>query len=106
MEQEGNEGQIPKERLDESKFYKELSVQEPTWRELTASRIAYVVLLLFGVSLLVSFGFAFYVLACSPGAPPDEKLVDTSMAYLKAIGGIFTPLLAFILGYYFTKKEE
>lgn len=99
-------GHVPSERLDESEVYRSLLVQEPTWRERTASRVAYAILVLFGVSLAVSFAFGFYVLACSPTRPPDDKVVEASLAYVKVTGGMFTPLLAFILGFYFTRKEE
>lgn len=106
-EQPGSDRQqIPRERIEESEIYKELGVHEPTWRERTASRVAYAVLVLFGVSLVASFLMGYYVLSSSAPGSLDERLVDTSLAYVKIIGGIFTPLLAFILGYYFTKKED
>ena len=105
-----NPEQLPKEWVEESDVYRALVVREPTWRERTASWVAYTVLLFFGGSLLIGFGLGFYILtrllACTPGSPPDEKAVNASLEYVKTVGGIFTPLLAFILGYYFTKKEE
>jgi ABC-type transport system involved in multi-copper enzyme maturation permease subunit len=104
VESKVDDQQIPKEKLEESRFYRELSVKEPTWRERTASSIAYSILALFALSLLISFAYAFYVLVRSNSL--DEKTVDASLAGLKAVAGVFTPLLAFILGYYFTKKEE
>jgi len=99
-----NPDEIPQEKLEESSFYKDIHVREPTLRERTATIVAYTILVLFCVTLLVSFAFAFYVLHRANSV--DEKTVDTSLASLKTTATTFTPLLAFILGYYFTKKEE
>ncbi len=101
-----NRKQLPTERLEESEVYRHLLVHEPSWRERTASRLAYAILGLFGLSLAVSFAVGFYLLAYSAVRPPDEKIVEASLAYVKATGTIFTPLLAFILGFYFTKRED
>lgn len=93
--------------MDESDVYRDLSLREPTWHERTASRVAFALLAMFGVSLVVSFGMAFFVLRLHPsGTPIDQAFIELSMGYLKITGTIFGPLLAFILGYYFTKKEE
>ena len=93
--------------MDETQVYRDLSLREPTWHERTASRVAYALLALFGVSLIVSFGMAFFVLHLRPaGTPVDQAVIEMSMGYLKATGTIFSSLLAFILGYYFTKKED
>jgi hypothetical protein len=94
-------GTLPAERPEEQYGF---TVEQPSWRELTASRVAYAVLWMFGVALLVSFGFGFYVLSVSQRM--DDQVVELSLAYLKTIGTIFGPLLAFILGYYFSKKED
>jgi len=105
--QEAAIDQIPKLRLDETEVYRDLSLREPTWHERTASRVAYALLAMFGVSLIVSFVMAFLVLHLRPtGASIDQAFIEVSMSYLKTTGTIFGPLLAFILGYYFTKKEE
>jgi hypothetical protein len=100
--------QLPKLRVDETDVYRDLSsLREPTWHERTASRVAYALLAMFAVSLVVSFGMAFLVLHLHPSTTPiDQSFVEVSMGYLKTTGTIFSPLLAFILGYYFTKKEE
>jgi len=55
--------------------------------------------------LIISFSFAFYVLAHPPSGSADEKVVDLSMSYLKTVGAIFTPVLAFIMGYYFAGRR-
>lgn len=82
-------------------------MREPTWHERTASRVAYALLAIFGLTLIASFGMAFFVLYIRPpGTQIDQSLVEMSMSYLKNTATIFGPLLAFILGYYFTKKEE
>jgi hypothetical protein len=99
--------QLPKLRVDETDVYRDLSLREPTWHERTASRVAYVLLATFGTSVVVSFGMAFLVLHLRPsGTSVDRTLIEISMDYLKTTGTIFSPLLAFILGYYFTKKED
>lgn len=97
---------IPREKIEDSQLYREFLVKEPRWRERTASRIAYMIVILFGVCLLISFFFAFYVLHRPPANAADDKIVDLSMSYLKTVGGIFTPVLAFIMGYYFSRKED
>jgi hypothetical protein len=99
---------IPKLRVDETEVYRDLSsLRVPTWHERTASTVAYALLAMFGTSLAVSFGMAFYVLHLRPiSLPVDQSFIELSMAYLKTTGTIFSPLLAFILGYYFTKKED
>jgi hypothetical protein len=104
---EGAIDQIPKLRVDDSEVYRDLSLREPTWHERTASKVAYSLLAMFGISLVVSFGMAFFVLHLHPsGSPIDQAFIELSMGYLKTTGTTFGPLLAFILGYYFTKKEE
>ena len=49
---------------------------------------------------------AFYVLHLHPpGVTFDQAFIELSLGCLKTTGATFGPLLAFILGYYFTKKE-
>src|SRR5712691_10004014 len=92
--------QIPKLRVDETDVYRDLSLREPTWHERTASRVAYALLAMFGISLVVSFGMAFVVLRLRPsGTSIDQAFIEMSMGYLKTTGTTFGPLLAFILGY-------
>jgi uncharacterized BrkB/YihY/UPF0761 family membrane protein len=98
--------QVPSQRLEDTDIYRAFVVGEPTWRERTAARVAFAVLWLFGGSLAVGFGLAFFVLIRSAAPGPDEKAVTTALEALRLIGTLFGPLLAFILGYYFTKKEE
>jgi hypothetical protein len=82
-------------------------LREPTWHERTASRVAYALLAMFGLALVASFGMGFLVLYLRPpGTQIDQSLVEMSLEYLKHTGTIFGNLLAFILGYYFTKKED
>ncbi len=101
-----NEGiQLPQVRVDDSETYRQLAVREPSWRERTASNIAFTILVLFGISLLGSFAIGGYLLSRLQGAA-DQSTIEVSLAYLKSVGTLFTPLLGFILGYYFTKKEE
>jgi len=97
--------ELPQVRVDDSETYRQLAVREPTLRERTASRIAFSILVIFCISLLGSFTIGGYLLSRLSGAV-DQSAIEVSLAYLKAVGALFTPLLGFILGYYFTKKEE
>jgi hypothetical protein len=63
------------------------------------------ILVLFGLALAGAFIVGIYLLHRTHGAV-DQAAVEVSLAYLKAAGTLFTPLLGFILGYYFTRKEE
>ncbi len=59
----------------------------------------------FCVTLLISLYVGMFLLRRS-STPLDQGTIEGSLAYVKNVGGIFTPLLGFILGYYFTRKEE
>jgi hypothetical protein len=102
---EGKNIKLPSVRVDDSETYRQLAVREPTLRERTATKIAGSILVLFGVSLVGAFSVGVYLLSKSQGAV-DQPLIEVSLSYLKAVGALFTPLLGFILGYYFTKKED
>ena len=54
--------------------------------------------------MLISLGIGTFLLTRS-ATPLSQEAVEASLAYLKSVGGTFTPLLGFILVYYFTKKE-
>ena len=90
--------------MEDSSLYRDLSLREPTHRERTASYVAFVVLGIFCLSMLISLGIGTFLLTRS-ATPLSQEAVEASLAYLKSVGGTFTPLLGFILGYYFTKKE-
>ena len=96
---------LPGVRVDDSETYRQLTVREPTLRERTATKIAGSIIVLFGVSLVAAFAVGFYLLSTAKAAV-DQPLIEVSLAYLKKTGTLFTPLLGFILGYYFTKKED
>lgn len=71
-------------------------------RETSAGKVAVLLIIIFGVSLLLSFiivGVLIYVLRESS----QEILsgMNSILEVIKIIGAIFSPLLAFILGYYF-----
>jgi hypothetical protein len=53
---------------------------------------------------LCSFAIGAYVLFRSSAI--DDKSLAASTEFVKVISSIFSPLLAFVLGYYFGKKEE
>ena len=97
--------ELPRVRVDDSETYRQLAVREPSLRERTATKIACSILVLFGVSLLGAFAVGVYLLSKLQGAV-DQPSIEVSLAYLKTVGTLFTPLLGFILGYYFTKKED
>lgn len=94
---------LPVENIEQTEQFKILRVQEPT-REATARTLAMVLIWGFAVAVLCCFGIGFYVLAKSPAI--DDKSLAASTEFLKVTSSIFAPLLAFVLGYYFSKREE
>ena len=107
MTEEGTKrvAELEKVRVDDSETYRQLAVREPTWRERTARTVAFSILILFGGSLFFAFVIGCYLIYRAQGAV-DQSVIEVSLAYLKSVGVLFTPLLGFILGYYFTRKEE
>ena len=79
------------------------------WRERSASRIALLLVGIFGVFLLaVSLGGLLFLasFAEAPGPAATEALIP----FLEAVGDmslkLFGPVLAFVLGYYFGKERR
>ncbi len=93
------------ENIEETAEFKRLGVtaMEPS-KAATARMLALILTLTFSTLLSFSFLMAWYVLRRS--AQIDDKTLGASTEFLKAIGSIFTPLLAFVLGYYFSKRED
>ena len=94
---------IPVENIDQTEQFKRLRLKEPT-KEATARTLAVVLVWGFAVAVLCCFGIGFYVLAKSPAI--DDKSLAASTEFLKVTSSIFAPLLAFVLGYYFSKRED
>ncbi len=102
MDDEGLD-KVPREAIKDTEQFQKLRFDESP-RERTAGILARILLWSFVGTLLVGFSFAFYVLhRCSS---IDEKTITGSLEALKVAGSIFTPLLAFVLGYYFSKRED
>ena len=95
---------IPVETIEQSALFKRLGgVAEPT-RLATARLLALILLFGFVGALAASFLLGFYVLWGSNSF--DEKTLTLATVFVKVTGSIFTPLLAFVLGFYFSKGEE
>lgn len=94
---------IPVENIEQTEQFKRLRLKEPT-KEATARTLAMVLIWGFAVAVLCCFVIGFYVLAKS--STIDDKSLAASTEFLKVTSSIFAPLLAFVLGYYFSKREE
>lgn len=96
---------VKKENIDETEQFKRLGVRavEPS-KAATARTIALTVVWTFTGFLTFSFAIGIYILKRSPSI--DEKSVSMAMEFLKVSTTLFSPLLAFVLGYYFSKREE
>lgn len=94
---------IPVEIIDQTEQFRRLRVKEPT-KEATARTLAMVLVWGFVVAVVLCLTFGFYLLVKSPSI--DEKSLAASTEFLKVTSSIFAPLLAFVLGYYFSKREE
>jgi hypothetical protein len=95
--------QIPVENIEQTAQFKRLRLKEPT-KEATARTVAIVLVWSFAVAFLCSLGIGVYVLVRSPAL--DDKSLAASTEFVKVTSSIFAPLLAFVLGYYFSKREE
>lgn len=98
-----DEHDIPVENIEETEQFKRLRVRSPH-KEATARTLAIVLVWSFAVALLCSLGIGVYVLVRAPTL--DDKSLAASTEFVKVISAIFAPLLAFVLGYYFSKREE
>ena len=94
---------IPVEVIDQTEQFRRLQLKEPT-KEATARTLAMVLVWGFVVAFVVCLAFGFYLLVKSPSL--DEKSLAASTEFLKVTSSIFAPLLAFVLGYYFSRKED
>lgn len=94
---------IPVENIEQTAQFKRLGIKEPI-REATARTLAMVLVWSFATAVLLCFVVGFYILAKSPSI--DDKSLAASTEFFKVTSSIFAPLLAFVLGYYFSKREE
>ena len=94
---------VPGEEVKRTELFQRLGVREPS-KARTAHSLAMVIVWSFAVALMLSFGTGFYVMYRSTTI--DDKVLAASTEFMKATGSIFAPLLAFVLGYYFSKREE
>lgn len=79
------------------------------WRERSASRIALLLVAIFGLFLLViSLGGLLFL--SSFEEQPGDAATEALIPFLQAVGDmalkLFGPLLAFVLGYYFGKEHR
>jgi hypothetical protein len=96
---------VKQENIDETEQFRQFGLRavEPS-KAATARMIALTVVWTFTGFLTFSFGIGLYILKRSPNI--DEKSVSMAMEFLKVSTTLFSPLLAFVLGYYFSKREE
>ena len=66
--------------------------------------MALILMWTFAAVLVFSLVVGVYVLQKSNTI--DDKTLAASTEFLRVSSSIFTPLLAFVLGYYFSKREE
>ena len=94
---------IPVEVIEDTEQFRKLRFVESP-KEHTAGVLARILVWSFVGTLLAGFMFGFYVLhRCSS---MDEKTIAGSLEALKVVGSVFAPLLAFVLGYSFSKRED
>jgi ABC-type nitrate/sulfonate/bicarbonate transport system permease component len=93
---------VPSEEVKRSELFQRLGVREPS-KASTAHSLATVIVWSFAFALLLSFAIGFFVMYRSTAI--DDKVLTASTEFLKTTGSIFAPLLAFVFGYYFSKKD-
>ncbi len=108
-EQTTSEHELPErirvENIEETEQFQRLGLtaSEPT-KAATARTLALILIWTFAGVLMLCFGIGIYILR--KAAAVDDKTLTASTEFLKVSSSIFSPLLAFILGYYFSKREE
>jgi hypothetical protein len=71
--------------------------------------VAKAIVVTFAASVVLWFGLIFSLLFVCRGAQDIDKIAATFGTLLKdyaTFAGVFSPLLAFVLGYYFGEKKE
>jgi len=96
----------------ENKPYEELPNEKPFSKDAAAAGIANKVVYVFAGALLLGFALIITVVILSLNHGDTVKgvivpaLGDNLLEVIKIVGTIFSPLLAFILGYYFNKDSK
>jgi hypothetical protein len=84
---------------------------EPFRKEMTARRIGTMLIVIFGISVILIIWEGFRVVFYSMDQPEHAKILinDAVIPFLEKVATflttVFSPLLAFILGYYFGQKQ-
>ena len=105
-DQTADRAQVRVENIEETdQFHKLrfLRASEPS-KAATARVLALILTVSFAGVLLLSFSVGVYILRKAPAI--DDKTLAAATEFLKVTSAIFSPLLAFILGYYFSKRED
>jgi hypothetical protein len=89
--------------IEETDQFRKLRLNEPT-KAATARTLALILIWTFAAALGLSLVIGVFVLWKANAI--DDKTLAASTEFLKAISSVFTPLLAFVLGFYFSKREE
>ena len=75
-------------------------------KEKTAQRIGYILIIIFGITILAILTI-YFILVLKYGEGPEKLkvIMDSYVSILESLGNlstaVFAPLLAFVLGYYF-----
>jgi len=83
----------------------------PTHREITAKRLAIIIVWMAGISLGILMLLGFFVIIWSVNNPEHSKqlITDSVIPLIEKLAIFFTtawgPLLAFVLGYYFGERQ-
>ena len=80
----------------------------------TASWLAWILVGSFAVSIVGSLGFYCFMLMrlanidhATPGSEAwIKEMIESCRGPMSQVGAIFSPLLGFILGYYFSKRDK
>jgi hypothetical protein len=99
----GASGQLTIENIEQTDQFRRLGVREPS-KAATARSLALILTWTFTGLLVISVVVGLIILWRSPTI--DDKTLAASSEFLKVTSSIFSPLLAFVLGYYFSKREE
>jgi hypothetical protein len=84
---------------------------EPTHKEITAKRLAIIIVWMAGISLGLLILFGFFVIIWSINNPEHSKqlITESVIPLIEKLATFFTtawgPLLAFVLGYYFGERQ-
>lgn len=79
-------------------------------RALSAAAVAKVIVATFAGTIVFSFLTLILILIVSPNPETAKRFTDVLIALLEGLGkflaAVFGPLLAFVLGYYFSEKQQ